>query len=305
MNIIKSYVEGFKKTYSLKKVVTIIYGITFSLGLILAAAFFSSTSENFSARPAVQTLLKDFNATVYFDLINNYNYLIEPFMGMIIWFGVFYFFFTVFFAGGIIKLFDGSSVKSKAQAFFAGSAKYFFRFLRLGIYTLMVQVIALIIIAAGFSVVFDHASQTSAEPKLFTIIVVWISVHILVYSFFVVVSDYAKIILVKEDSKKVIKALWHSLAFSVRKLYATYPLYLIGLIAPLILFGLYFVLDDFIGMKNGITVLIMFLIQQMFIWCRLFAKVWILGGEYSLFTEHLMMKERLLINQEISTNESL
>jgi hypothetical protein len=305
MNILKSYADGFKRTYTLKKIVTIIFGITVSLGVILAFAFFSATSEKFGARPEVLSLLKDFNATVYFDLMNNYKDLIEPFTGMMIWFGLIYFFFSVFFAGGVIKMFEGSSIQSAAQAFFAGSVKYFFRFLRLGFFVLIAQFLAFIVIAAGFLVIFTQTLQNSTEPKLFTIIMMWLATHFLVWAFISVVADYAKIILVKEDSKKVFKSLWYSFSFSVRKVYVTYPLYLLCLIVPIVSFVLYFLLEDLIGMKSGFTVLIMFLIQQVFIWCRLFAKVWILASEYNLFTYHLLIKGQPIITQEMLINESV
>lgn len=305
MNILKSYWEGFKRTSIITRVVTIIYTITMMLGLILAFTFNSIMTNNFVNRSDLHKLFGDFNFTVYFDFMNNYGNMIKPLTNIMIWFGFFYFFFTVFFSGGILKLFEGSSIKSKSQAFFAGSAKFFFRFLRLGIYILIFQAIGFAVIAVGFSSIFNRALPASTEPKLFTMLVVWGAVHLVYFIFVSVVSDYAKITLVKEDSKKVWKAMWLSFKFTAKKIYLTFSLYIILLIFPILLFAVYFWIDGFFGMTSGVGIIIMFFVQQIFIWFRLFAKAWILGSEHDLFLSYIVYKNKPLITQEILLDESL
>ena len=305
MNIIKSYLYGFKRTGIITRVVTIIYGVTLLLGLILALTFNSVMTNNFLNRSSLYELLHDFNFTIYSDFMNNYGDLIKPLMNIMICLGFFYFVFTVFFSGGILKLFEGSSIKSKSQAFFAGSVKFFSRFLRLGIYILIFQVIGFAVIAIGFSSIFNRSLPISAEPKLFTIIVVWVVVHLLYFIFVSIVSDYAKIILVKEDSKKVWRAIWMSFKFTVRKIYLTFPLYLILLIMPVLLVVAYFWAEGIVGMTSVPGIVIMFFIQQVFIWTRIFSKTWILGSEHDLFLSYLVYKTKPLITQEILLDESL
>lgn len=305
MNILKSYLEGFKKTSVITRVATIIYGITLLLGSILAFSFNSMMTNNFIKRSELYKLLSDFDFTVYSDFMNHHGDMIKPLAAIMIWSGFFYFFFTVFFSGGILKLFEGSSIKSKSQAFFAGSAKFFFRFLRLGIYILIFQSLGFAIIAVGFSSIFNRALPISTEPKLFTILVVWVAVHFLCFIFISIISDYAKIMLVKEDSKKVWRAMWTSFKFTVKKIYLTFPLYLILLIAPLLLFAAYFWFEGLVGMTSSIGIVAMLFIQQIFIWSRIFTKIWILGSEHDLFLSYLVYKSKPLITQEILLDESL
>ena len=49
------------------------------------------------------------------------------------------------------------------------------------------------------------------------------------------------------------------------------------------LFVIYFYLDNVIGMISGLTVFIMFLIQQAFVWLKTWIKIWFLGSELSLY----------------------
>ena len=305
MKIFRSYSAGFKRTAGLVKIIFIIYSVTLLLGLILAFSFNSQISNLFSSRIEVFKLLRDFDFTIYSDFMNNYSYLVQPFIQMIIWFSMFYLFFTIFFAGGVFKSFEGSIIKSKSQAFFAGCAKYFFRFLRLGIYTIIFQLIIHLIIGSIFASFYARLIKTSTEPAIFTVIIIWMAVHLLFFILISLISDYAKIIIVKEDSKKVWKALYGSLKFSLRKIYLAFPLYILLLIVPVAFTIFYLILDDVIGMKSGLTVLTMFLIQQLYIWLRLFSKVWLLAGEYDLFNSELIVRKQPMITQEIITNETL
>lgn len=305
MKILNAYIEGFKKASVSKKIITIIYGSTLLIGLILAGAFKATLTNNFGSRPELYKLLHDFDFKVYSDFMNTFGERVHPFINQMIWFGAFYFFFTVFFAGGVLKHFEVSTIKSKAQAFFAGCAKYFFRFLRLGIYVLLIQLIVFAIIAVIFSTIFNKAMDTSIEPTLFTIFIIWIGLHLLFFILISIVSDYAKIILVKEDSKKVWRALWSGFKFTVKKIYVTYPLYILLLIVPVLLTFVYLWLDEAIGMQSLFTVFVMALIQQLFVWVRLYIKVWILGSEYELFNNHLVERTQPMLTQEILLNESL
>jgi hypothetical protein len=215
------------------------------------------------------------------------------------------FFLHYFFAGGILKYFDGLEIKNKAQTFFAAAAKYFFCLLRLGIYTLLVQVLFFALIAVIFSTVFERNSDSAAEPVLFTIMIFWFAVHVLFFVLISIVSDYAKIILVRENSKSVWSAIWNGFKFTIRKIYFTLPLYIILLVFPLALTGIYLLIEKSVSMENGITILLLLVIQQFYIWTRIFAKAWILGSEYDMYNTCLTAKIQPLLTQEILLNESL
>jgi hypothetical protein len=36
-------------------------------------------------------------------------------------------------------------------------------------------------------------------------------------------------------------------------------------------------------MTSGINILVIFIIQQLLVWCRVFTKIWILGSELNLY----------------------
>jgi hypothetical protein len=289
MKIINAYTNGFKEALRQKKIVSIIYGVTVLLALMATFPFKVVITNQFENRPQVYKLFSDFDFTAIMDLMNNYGDLIRPFITVIFWMALVYFFFSVFFTGGILRIVNERDVSPTGKQFFGGCAKYFWRFFRLGIYVLLIQLLTALILSLGLGF-FLAIFKDSPEPKMFYIILSWLVIQFLVFWFWSIVSDYAKIILVKEDTKKV----WHSLAtgfsFLLRKFFFAYPLYLLLILGPVAVSLFYLWIDSVLGMTNGGTLLLMILIQQLLVWFRFFAKIWLLSGEYNFFDEYYSIK---------------
>ena len=82
-------------------------------------------------------------------------------------------------------------------------------------------------------------------------------------------------------------------------------MYLLLLVVPLIIVIAYAALEINANINSGLMVAIMFALQQLFIWARIFCKAWILGSEYDLFANYIAAKNRPLITQEMLLDESL
>ena len=304
MKTIKAFIKGFREAYRQKKIVTIIYSITLLLALSIIFPFKTIITNNFELRPQVYKLLGDFDFTVIADLLNSKGNLIYPFVTLFFWIGALYFFFAVFFAGGVLRLMMEKFDAPRGTAFFSGCSKFFFRFLRLGIYILLIQFVSAGFIALLFLIV-SLITENGSEPAQFYVPIIWGGIQIVVLCFWLIVSDYAKIILVKDDSKKVWRAIGTGLMFTVKNIFSTCSVFLLSIFLPLLFTLLYLLIDSVIGMKNEITILLMFVLQQLMIWFRFFAKVWLIGGEYNYFEEYYIAKTQPLQTQEIITDEGL
>jgi len=305
MKIIGSYIAGLKEALRQKKIVTLLFIITLLISAVWAATFKSVMVTALEGRSNLYKLLNDFDSTIYSDLMNNYGDLVKAFITGMGWLAVFYFFFTVFFAGGIFRLMNQKLDRVNGKNFFAGCAQYFLRFLRLGLYTLLTQLIVFGVIAIIFSVATRNMTETSTEPTIFYTYLAWMILHIIFFIFITIVSDYAKIILIKEDSKKIWHALWSSFKFIIRKIHLVYSLYLLIIILPILLTIFYLWLDSVLGMKSMLTVLVMLIIQQFLIWTRLFIKVWLLGSQFNFYNEYYAVRTQPMLTQEIMMNENL
>ena len=285
MKIPRSYINGFISAFKTKKISTTIYLITLSLALITAIPFNNLIGNKAGSSMAFVTLLKDFNFTVYQDFMNKYADAIYPFISVAVWIGLFYLLFTIFFEGGILTILIKNERKYSLTVFWEGSAAYFSRFLRLAIYSLIIQAIVVFAVYMPVINILDSVSDSAESEKvLFYILLTGFLIHIIFFIFILTVTDYAKIMMAENKKYRPFKTLLKSFGFVSRHFLSTYFLYLSLLILPVALFIVYFLLEAEVGMTTGIKIFIVFIIQQLFIWCRVFIKIWILGSELSLYS---------------------
>ena len=299
MKILTSYFNGFVLAYRVKKLVTTIFFITLFLVLILAVPFGSTLEKKAGNSMAFASLLKDFNFTVYRDFMNQFSGSIYPFISIAIWMGVFYLLFTIFFEGGILDILIRNERKHSLTTFWGASARYFSRFLRLAIYSVIIQIVIALAVYIPVVNILDSVSSTAeSEKTLFYILLTGVIVHLIFFIFILTVTDYAKIMIVENKKYKPFKTLFKSFGFVLNHLLSTYFLYLILLVAPVVLFILYFGIEAQIVMSTGVRIFIIFVIQQVFIWCRIFIKMWILGSELVLYGK-FTIKEKPVVKDVV------
>lgn len=279
---------------------TLIYAVTLLLALVIAIPFHSVLIAQAGNTMALSSLVKHFDYTSYTDFMRQSGKALTPFLGAAVWMGLFFLVFTVFFSGGVLTIL-GEENKFNLKEFLSGCGKFFMRYLRLAIYMVIIisVVEGLLFFAIGAVLVSAYPSVQS-EASLFYIFAAGAIVCLLFLILFLTISDYAKVILFREDSKKVLKSIWTSTKFVLRHFLGAYFLYLLLLIAPVVLFILYFLSDESIGMVSGFTIFIMFLIQQILIWLRTWIKIWFLGSELTYFD---LIEESKKMQEEISSSQ--
>ena len=281
MKILTSYIMGFRSASKSKKLALLIYIITLCLVLCLAIPFGNTIEKETGNSTAFTSLLKDFDYTVYKDFMNQYSKAVEPYLSVAVWAGFFYLLFTIFFEGGILTILKRREKKYSLNTFWKGSAEYFSRFFRLAIYSVAFQIIIFLVIYIPLVNILDSVYDTvDSEVPLFYIL---LSGIIILFIFVLTVTDYSKIMMVENDNNRPFKTFFKSFAFVLRHFPSTYFLYLILLLFPVLLFIIYFKVEGIIGMSSGIGIFAVFIIQQLFIWCRVFIKIWILGSELNLY----------------------
>jgi len=97
-----------------------------------------------------------------------------------------------------------------------------------------------------------------------------------------------KLALVLNNSGKVIRLFWMALKFVAVKFFGAYTLALLLLVSLLILLWVYTKTGDSIEMTSGVIILIVFLVQQIYVWLRVAGKVWFLSSQF----EYYLMNNR-------------
>ncbi len=284
MKLFKAYTNGILLAGKSKIMTTVIFFITVLLAFVLAIPFRSALGQIAGNTMDLKSMIKGFDFTTYEDFLRSAHHAISPFISAAIWFGILYLLFTIFFAGGVLKILNGEDQKFSAGYFFKYCADFFFRFLRLAIYLIILQAILAVIIFLPFSAVVSFASETvQDEAVLFYMVLLGIIFYLFIFTLILTIGDYAKIILVINDSRKSLKSIWWGTKFVFRHFFSTYFLYVLLLITSIIIFAIYFYLDSAVGMVSAFTIFIMFLIQQIVIWMRTWIKILFLGSELSLY----------------------
>ena len=279
---------SFRQTLASLRLVGLLYGITLTLALLAALPLYNTLKAEDQDSLAFLNLLNGFDYTVFSDFMHRSGRAISPLMSVGRWLGVLYVFLSVFVAGGILSRFSQPPGLRVAAPFHVGTfwsacSQYVGRFGRLfGVTLLFVLVGAGIWLVAGF-LVSTMLSDTLTERGLFWTGLVFFGLFVLTATLLLCIGDYAKVLMFREDEQDAFRAFGRAGRLVLRNLGKTYGTYwlLIGIGAGL--FGLYFLVDELITMRNWPTIIIMLIVQQALIFARVGLKVWSLGLAYGVY----------------------
>jgi hypothetical protein len=261
----------------------VLYGVSLALGLLVALPMFSTLTAEHGDSLAPLQLLPGFDYTVYSDFMNQSDKAISPLLSVGRWTGLAYLLLSVFFGGGILYRFSQPGQTFRMVDFWRASSTYFGRFLKLlGVAVAFVFSAGLIWLVIG-ALVIVGLSDSLTERELFWIGAGFFALFALSVTLILCIGDYAKVIMFQDDETNAFRAFGRASGVVRRNLRATYGRYWLLLAIGTGLFGLYFLLDELIGMTNWLTILIMIVVQQLFILSRVMLKVWNLGVAYGLY----------------------
>jgi uncharacterized membrane protein len=233
---------------------------------------------------SIQNLLSGYDHTVFQEFFNETTVHLGQFIRQGLWIAILFFIISIFLTGGILHIVSDKSYPFTMERFFSGSLKYFPRLLKLSIYMLVVYVLVTAIIFLIVSLITAASlTGTGSEKNLFFIVFPGLCFWLLVMIFFLIIADYTRFSIVRNDSRYVFMTIFRSMKFVSRKFPFTYCLYLMLLVAPVVLIYIYTLLPNVIGMTSAITILVMFIIQQLFIWAKVFTRVWTFTSQFDYY----------------------
>ncbi len=285
MKTIHAYISGLKLSAKSVKMVLFIYLINIALGLIVLLPFHSTLQSAFGSSMLPDVIVKGFDFTAFSEFMRQSFKNISGFIGQMKWVVLFYMILNILFAGGILSIIKGSD-KFKVQNFINGGVHYFFRFLKLSLYMLIFYLAAALIVFLPISLIIKSAAETvESEASLFYIGLIGTKIFAAIMIILIMVSFYTKIRIVNEDSRKVFRSIFKSFGFVFRHFLSTFFLAIMLIINLAVLFLIFWFLNKIIGTSTGITILIMFIFQQLFIFTRVFFRVWAYASQFNLFVQ--------------------
>lgn len=274
---------SFRQLVASLRFVWLIYGVTLVLGLLAALPFYNTLlAEDQNSREFL-SLLDGFNYTVYADFMHRSSRAISPLLSVGRWLGVVYIFLSIFWAGGILFLFTSVDRRVSPGGFWAACSAFVGRYVRLfGVVVLFVLAGAIIWLVIG-ALVGVLLNDTLTERGLFWIGVGFFTLFILSATLILCIGDFAKVMLFRNDEQRVFRAFGQAGRLVLRNPGKTYGLYWLFIGMGTALFGLYFLVDDLIPMRNWPLIVLMLVVQQMLVFGRVGLKIWWLGMAQYLY----------------------
>jgi hypothetical protein len=284
MNILQAFFSGFRRAMSEWKMIFLLYVINLLVALPLALAFRSSLASGFGASMDSSSLMQGLDFSVMQEFLKLHRDGIGAIMQQVAWVLLIYMIINTFLAGGILTLVRGKKEPFSASAFFAGCGTYFLRYLRLFLVFGILLVLVLAIVSAVLGgIVSTMTDSASSEVIAFWAYVAMFVLLLLPAMLVIMIADYAKIIVIMQDEHSMLRTAWQSTKLVFRNFFKVIGLELLMVLIPIVLFVVYMWLDLSIGMTSGMTILVMFVLQQLFIVTKAWTKVFFFAGELSLF----------------------
>ncbi len=284
MSIVRAFSSGLRRASTEPKMILVLYFANLLMALPVAMAFRAVLASGFGSSMTPSTLLGSLDFTTWQDFLTVHRDELSAVFRQISWIVMLSMLVNAFLAGGILTVLKDSRGKFTASSFFGGCGAYLGRFLRL--FLLFVIVLLLVGLLVGGIVGFLGQALTDNANSEITYIWVQCAMAILFMipvMLVMMIADYAKVSVVLNDERSMLKSAWKATTFVFRNIFKTFGLELLLVLVAILLFVVYLLIDLSIGMTSDLTIVLMSVIQQLFIASRAWVKVMFFEGELSLY----------------------
>lgn len=269
--------QAFRRTAQNWQIVLVIFLVNFTLGLIVAFPSFSIIKAESEQSLAFEKLIKDFDFTVFYDFMQKNGKSLIAMIPVSLVLSGFYMALNIFFSGGILSQFTVRDT-FKLNEFLKNSGHYFLRFFLLFLLQVVFLVIAFIAIFVVFGI-FGAIANGKTEPTF----VAWMffpsAFTFVSITYLLNVGDYARVLLHRDELLNPWKAFWKATDYVFRN-FKTMQIYWAVVVVGFAVMLVYLFLESSIGMTSGFKIWLMFIIQQFFIFCRVFIRTWNLSNAF-------------------------
>jgi hypothetical protein len=280
MGIIKLFGQGFGTAARKGRMLVLLWFSYFLFSLLIVAPFYFLLESQFSRSLLGEKLFGGVGLLWLGDLIYKFQDIPPLLSGCMIGTSILFLLFLVFLNGGIIGRIAAGEEKLTLGNFFGDCGRYFGRFFRVLLISLVGYFLIFGILGRFISIPFRIWSRgastqwTTLLSSSFRLVIL-----LLLFSIVKMFFDYVKVTLVVEDSRKTVRTTLRNCGFLGRRFFKAWSLFL--------LVGLLFIVSTILYLavakalpKTGIGPLSLFLWQQAYIIMRLWITILFFTTEY-------------------------
>lgn len=292
MKVLSSYGNGIKRAFFEPKMVVVLWLVNFVSASVIYFMFSGYLSDVIGKKLVAANFLKGFDFETFFELIIHEGEALHWILYAAFILAFLYYWVSIFLHGGILSVLKSRGITGEmenrnnrfAPDFFQGAGKYFGRFFRLTIYSLLLWlVLGIVYYLVDLLLKSFTAGGTNESAILFR----WLSrpiIFLFLYFLVRMIGDYARIRIVAEDSRAVFGSLIQAIRFVFGNFFKTLILYYLVLITGLAIFGIYWVVQKMVPTQTLLPILIAFLIGQIFILSRGWLKIALQAAQLHFYT---------------------
>ncbi len=283
MKILKSYKSGLAVSLNSKRMASLVYLVYLILALLLVIPFYSLFNSVAGTSLLPDELLKGFDATAFGEFLRDGGQAFKFYLkGLFPWM-ILFLVLGVFFQGGIISWISNDRGRFSTKEFINKCVTYFWPFAKTCFYTLIIQILFAVLVYLPVSLLVGR--DNLADDYIGKTVIIGIAIHLILLIFGTMIAEYTRFFIYRTGNKKVLKSLWKAVKFSFRRFLQLFGMYLMWMIIPLALFMGFYLIRNNWNVNNGLMILFLFLIQQVFIWLRFLLKI----QKTSIFYKYLVL----------------
>ena len=282
--IINSIVSGVKKISQSKRMVGIFYLTNLLMGLLVMFPLRGMLSDFAGNSLATKNLVGGLNVDFLFEFLTNNSGGGQMLSGLVLLVACLSWLIVLFLTGGALSILMKGEPYDRAS-FWGNSAKYFGRMFRLWLFSLPVfLVLYLVQMIVPLVVRLAYGSDPYENIKFWgNFIRVGIGyIGIICYY---LVFDYARMVVIKNDEKRMTVALFRGLRFTFTNIGRTFVLGLIFFVLGIASLYLYNVIAGRFSGESAFIVFFVILLQQLYILFKSLVKLSLYSSEVEVFTQ--------------------
>ncbi|UCC41466.1 MAG: hypothetical protein JSV96_08625 [Candidatus Aminicenantes bacterium] len=291
MRVLKIFGQGFSTTNKKVRMIAYLWFINFIFSIVVVTPIYFLLNKDFSRSMMADELAKGVDLLLLGDLAYKHQNLFPVLLRLLLIPGVVFGLLYIFLNGGIIGRIRAQDEKVMMSDFLADCARYFFRFFRVFLISIVGYFVVFGIAFRAISALFNLWSRNASTQ--WTVIIssnLEFLIMVLLFTIVRMFFDYVRVRLVIEDSKKTLRATLLNLKFKGKRFFRAWLLYLLPGVITVIFAVIYFAVYQPM-LKMGFLLLIAFIWQQVYVLSRMWTKILFYSTEYHFFISEKGSKE--------------
>ncbi len=267
-----AFKRGTERIWLHKRLILWLYLVNLAFAAVLIKPM-RSVVEELSKTDLADDFVSGFQIDSFAHYWSHYSPALKSLVFSAVGLGGLYLIASIFLGGGIVAALAVER-RVSLRRFFTDAGRYFGRFFRL--FVLLIVVFG--VLGAGYELLLADTIEDMREAATtgrasFLWKALGVAVVVICGSLALMVFDYAKIRLVADRRRSSFVAVAVALAFSVRRCWRTVPLFGLNVLAVVLLFTLYLLVENLFSNATLASMIGLFFVQQVFILSRIWMKL--------------------------------